>query len=99
VSQDADERARRASKIKPQYREGRLVKVARASNGAEAELIEGLLLEHGIPSVLTRSQGFDVPEMLFAGPRDVLVPESAAEAAREALTWPREPDSKTPPDA
>jgi hypothetical protein len=26
-----------------------------------------------------------VPDMLAAGPRDVLVPESGAEAAREAL--------------
>ena len=32
-----------------------------------------------------RSGGFDVPDMLAAGPRDVLVPESGAEAAREAL--------------
>ena len=28
---------------------------------------------------------FDVPDFLAAGPRDVLVPESAAQAAREAL--------------
>jgi len=28
-----------------------------------------------------------VAESLAGGPRDVLVPESAAEAAREALAW------------
>ena len=28
-----------------------------------------------------------MPDFLAAGPRDVLVPESGAEAAREALAW------------
>jgi hypothetical protein len=74
-------------KIKPEYTHGKLVKVARAANQPEAELIEGLLLEEGIPSMLRRSAGFDVAESLAAGPRDVLVPESGAQAAREALAW------------
>jgi len=78
---------RRARKIKPQYSEGELVKVARAANQPEAEFIAGLLLEEGIPSMLRRSSGFDVAESLAAGPRDVLVPESGAQAAREALAW------------
>jgi hypothetical protein len=81
------ERQRRARKIKPQYADGRLVKVARAANQPEAEFIAGLLLEEGIPSMLRRSSGFDVAESLAAGPRDVLVPESGAQAAREALSW------------
>jgi hypothetical protein len=80
-------RRRRARKIKPEYSEGKLVKIARAGSQPEAEFIEGLLLEEGIPSMLRRSAGFEVAEMLAAGPRDVLVPESAAEAAREALAW------------
>jgi hypothetical protein len=84
---DATERQRKARKIKPQYAEGELVKVARAESQAEAEFIEGLLLEEGIPSLLRRSRGFDVPDFLAAGPRDVLVPQSGAEAAREALAW------------
>src|SRR4051812_15259562 len=75
----------RARKIKPQYSEGELVKVAAGRNQAEAELIQGLLLEEGVPSMLKRSRGFDVPDMLAAGPRDVLVPRSGAEAAREVL--------------
>lgn len=83
----ASERQRKARKIKPQYSEGELVKVARAESQPEAEFIEGLLLEEGIPSMLRRSAGFDVPEVLAAGPRDVLVPESGAEAAREALAF------------
>ena len=38
------------------------------SNLAEAELIQGILLEEGIPSILRRSGGFDVPDFLAAGP-------------------------------
>jgi putative signal transducing protein len=80
------ERQRRARKIKPEYARGPLVKVGRASNQPEAELIETLLLEEGIPSMQRRSGGADVPDFLAAGPRDILVPESGAQAAREALT-------------
>jgi hypothetical protein len=75
----------RARKIKPQYSEGDLVRVAGSRNQAEAELIQGLLLEEGVPSMLRRSRGFDVPDMLAAGPRDVMVPASGAGAAREVL--------------
>jgi hypothetical protein len=75
----------RARKIKPQYSEGDLVRVAGARNQAEAEWIQGLLLEEGVPSMLRRSRGFDVPDMLAAGPRDVLVPASGAAAARDVL--------------
>lgn len=62
-----------------------LVKVAYAPNQAEAEMIQGLLSEHGIPSMLKRAPGFDVPDFLAAGPRQVFVAESVAEAAREVL--------------
>jgi hypothetical protein len=74
-----------ARKIKPQLAEGELTRVASGRNQAEAELIQGLLLEEGVPSMLKRSAGFDVPDMLAAGPRDVLVPRSGAEVAREVL--------------
>ena len=76
----------RARKIKPQYSEGDLVRVAGARNQSEAELIQGLLLEEGVPSMLRRSRGFDVPDMLAAGPRDVMVPESGYEYARDLLS-------------
>lgn len=76
---------RRARKIKPQLAEGRLVRVAGARNLPEAEFIQSLLLEEGIPSILRRSAGFDVPDFLAAGPRDVLVSESGLPAARETL--------------
>jgi hypothetical protein len=79
---DLQERAR---KVDPRYTEGDLVRVAGGRNQAEAELIQGLLLEEGVPSVLRRAAGFDVPDFLAAGPRDVLVPDSGADAAREVL--------------
>ena len=81
------ESQQRARKIKPQYTEGELVKVAGAQNQAEAEFIQGLLLEEGIPSMSQRSPGADVAEFLAGGARDILVPQSGAQAAREALTW------------
>jgi hypothetical protein len=74
-----------ARKIKPQYARGELRQVTTASQQAEAELIQMLLLEEGIPSTLRRSAGFDVPDFLAAGPRDVMVPESGLELAREVL--------------
>jgi len=87
AEQAVSERQRKARKIKPQYSEGKLVKIAAAQNGAEAEMIQGILLEEGIPSMARRSLGADVPDFLFAGRRDVLVRESGAQAAREALSW------------
>ncbi len=86
VEQPASERQRRARKIKPEYAEGPLVKVARAETQYQAEFIAGLLLEEGIPSVLSATIAGYTPML---DPRDVLVPESGAEAAREALKWER----------
>ena len=79
---EAHEKAR---KIKPQYAQGEPVKAGWARNQAEAELMQGLLLEEGIPSFLKRSRGFDVPDFLAAGPRDILVPEAGLEEARRLL--------------
>jgi hypothetical protein len=62
-----------------------LVKVAYARNLAEAELIQGLLRQEHIPSMLKRNGGFDVPDFLAAGPRDVLVHNADVERARELL--------------
>jgi uncharacterized protein YbaR (Trm112 family) len=79
------DRHRKARKIRPQLAEGELVRVASARNQAEAEFIQSLLLEEGVPSLLRRSAGFDVPDFLAAGPRDVLVPESGVATARDVL--------------
>lgn len=80
-----DEHHRIARKIDPRYAEGQPQRVVGARNQTEAEFIQGLLLEEGIPSMLRRAQGFDVPDFLAAGPRDVLVPASGLAAARQVL--------------
>ena len=89
-----DEWTERARKIQPRRARGETVRVAVASNLAEAELMQNILLEEGIPSILRRSGGFDVPDFLAAGPRDVLVPASGAEAARQLLNF----DGTAPPE-
>ena len=79
---DAHERAR---KVRPQFARGDLVRVTGAWSLADGELIQSILLDNGIPSMLRRARGFDVPDFLAAGPRDVLVSESGYEAARDVL--------------
>jgi hypothetical protein len=81
---ETTELQRRARKIKPEYAAGPLVKVAWAETRYQAEFIAGLLLEEGIPSVLSATIAGYSP---MVDPRDVLVPESGAQAAREALKW------------
>lgn len=78
------ERRDAARKIKPEYAEGKLVQVARANDLTQAEFIAGLLLEEGIPSVLRGSIAGYSP---MVDPRDIMVPESGAQAAREALEY------------
>jgi hypothetical protein len=85
------DRQRRARKIKPQYSEGALVHVASAQHQAEADFIQGLLLEEGIPSMQRRARGNDVPDFLAGGRREILVPASGVTVAREALLL-SEPD-------
>jgi uncharacterized protein YbaR (Trm112 family) len=84
-SDHVSEKHERARKIKPQLAEGELVRIAGAQNQSEGEFIQGLLLEEGVPSMLRRSAGFDVPDFLAAGPRDVMVPLSGLDTAREIL--------------
>jgi hypothetical protein len=80
-----DEARARARKVHPPYAEGEPVRVATAQNQPEAELVQGLLLEAGVPSLVRRSSGFDVPDFLAMGPRDILVPRGGEETAREVL--------------
>jgi hypothetical protein len=95
-----DDAAVRARKIHRPYAEGEPVRVATAQNQPEAELLQGLLLEAGIPSLVRRSGGFDVPDFLAAGPRDVLVPRGGEAAARELLgTRPPPLPARTPAPA
>ncbi|HWX73916.1 MAG TPA: DUF2007 domain-containing protein, partial [Solirubrobacteraceae bacterium] len=53
-------------------------------NQIEAEFIAGLLLEEGIPCVLSSLIAGYAP---VVGTREVLVPQSGAQAAREALAF------------
>jgi hypothetical protein len=89
----------RARKVRPRFARGELVRVTGGRNLADAELIQGILLDQGIPSILRRTRGFDVPDFLAAGPRDVLVPESGYQAARELLRGADLLTAEAPPDS
>lgn len=61
-----------------------LVKVAFARTQAEGEMLQGLLSEAGIPSMLHRAQGF-YSVSYVPGPVDVMVVAHMAQRAREVL--------------
>jgi hypothetical protein len=63
----------------------RWVKVAAAPDESVALLMDGVLQDAGIPSLIQRAAGFDAPDFLAAGPRDVLVPASSLVEARQVL--------------
>jgi len=63
----------------------RWVKVAAAPDESVALLMDGVLKDAGIPSLIQRAAGFDAPDFLAAGPRDVLVPGSLLEEAKQVL--------------
>jgi hypothetical protein len=65
--------------------EERWVKVAAAPDESVALLMDGVLKDAGIPSLIQRAAGFDAPDFLAAGPRDVLVPGSLVEEAKQVL--------------
>jgi hypothetical protein len=44
-----------------------------------------VLEDAGIPALIQRAPGFDAPDFLAAGPRDVLVPGALLEEARQLL--------------
>jgi len=94
-----DDAPARARKVHPPYAEGEPVRVATAQNQPEAEMVQGLLLNAGVPSLVRRSGGFDVPDFLAAGPRDILVPRGGEAAARDVLGTrpaPTPPADRTP---
>ena len=62
-----------------------LVRVAVAHQQPEAEMLQGRLEAEGIPVLVVRSGGFDVPDFLAAGPRDIMVPADREQEARELL--------------
>jgi hypothetical protein len=72
--------------VKPRHSQEEFVKVATAQNQAEADLVENLLRDADIPALVRRAPGADVPDFLAAGRREILVPASMADEARDALT-------------
>jgi hypothetical protein len=78
---------------------GDLVTVAHAHDQAEAELVQGLLREVGVSSLVQRSGGFDVPDYLAGGPRDVLVAAGDLPRAQEVLVADAAPAPALPPAA
>jgi hypothetical protein len=65
--------------------EERWVKVAAAPDESSTLLMEGLLKDADIPSLIQRAPGFDAPDFLSAGPRDLLVPASLLGEAKQVL--------------
>jgi hypothetical protein len=63
----------------------RWVKVAVAPNETTALLMDGVLKDAGVPALIQRAPGFDAPDFLAAGPRDLLVPGALLEEARQLL--------------
>lgn len=71
------------------------VRVAVAMHQPEAELLVGMLANAGIPAMVRRTT-FDVPDMLAAGPREILVPAAFALQAHAVLDpIPDPPDGDT----
>lgn len=68
------------------------VRVAIALHQPEAEMMIAMLRDEGIPAMFRRTT-FDVPDMLAAGPREILVPARFELQARAVL------DPRPPGDA
>jgi hypothetical protein len=73
------------------------VRVAVAANQAEAELLQGVLSDAGIPSTWRRTGG-DLPELLAAGYREIYVPGDAADEAQALLATIEAPSSSEEAD-
>ncbi len=77
----------------------RWVRVGLAMHQPEAELLASVLAEIEVPVIIRRTT-MDVPEMLAAGPRELLVPADRELEARALLDpLPEDPDDADSPDA
>lgn len=61
------------------------VEVAFAANQTEADLIQGILREEGIPSMTRKPEGSFLTDLFAIGPRHVVVPAAAEEKAKKIL--------------
>lgn len=85
-----------AGRSAPARPEVEWVRVAIARNQPEAEMIQGMLADAGIPAYVRRMAGFDVPDYLAGGPRDIMVPGDRAIEAH-ALIDPMDAGATAPP--
>lgn len=63
----------------------KMVRVAVVQNEPEEQLLLAMLHDAGIPARAARTGGFHSPEMMAAGPRDILVPEHFELDARSVV--------------
>lgn len=61
------------------------VKVAFASNRTEADIVQGILKEHGIPSLTKKPNGTFLTDLFGVGAREIVVPAAAEEDAKRLL--------------
>ena len=90
------------ARVRPEYTHGDLVTVTTVSNVAEGEMLRGMLLEEGIPSMVRPARSSVIPQALGTGPHEVVVPESAYETAYQLvhgeLPQPSRPGSRSRPE-
>jgi hypothetical protein len=73
------------------------VEVAFASNQAEADMIQGILKDEGIPSLTRKPNGSFLTDLFAMGPRHIVVPASAGEKAKAILAdYENVPESSLP---
>lgn len=73
--------------------------VAFARHQPEADLVVNLLTDAHIPAYHRRGRGFDVPDFLALGPREIMVPRDRVDDARAVLDapdWIPAPGAPTP---
>ena len=73
------------AKVRPEYTHGDPVTVTTVRHVAEGEMLRGMLLEEGIPSMVRPAPAFAIPQALGTGPHEVVVPESAYETAYQLV--------------
>ena len=61
------------------------VQVAFANNAAEAELIQGILRDEGIPSITRKPNGTFLTDLFGIGAREIMVPAAAETHAARIL--------------
>ena len=89
-------------RVRREYTHGDLVTVTTVRHAAEGEMLRGMLLEEGIPSMVRPARGSVIPQALGAGPHELVVTESGYETAYQVvhgeLPQPQRPGSRSRPE-